>query len=224
MKIMIIFIALCFCVCADDANKQRWDADKSEWSELMLSIYDNDVPKFQSLIRNGVDVNFITPGKKGFSLTALEVAIRRNIEVAVAELLATGKIKKPAAMMRIAVAQSSGRNVELLIKYGGNPNDTIANGFSMLMTAANSGSKEVVEVLLNNGADPNQFRRPDRSNSLMLAVLSGNKGKVKTLLDHGADKTMKNSHGQTPLDLVEHIRNSAGVTNDDKEEIRALLR
>jgi ankyrin repeat protein len=224
MKITIIFIALCFCACAADANKQRWDADKSEWSELMLSIYDNDVPKFLSLLRKGADVNFITPGKKGFSLTALEVAIRRNSEVAVAELLATDKIKNPAAMMRIAAAQSSGKNVELIIKYGGNPNDTIANGFSVLMTAANSGSKEVVEVLLNNGADPNQFRRPDRFNSLMLAVLSGNKDKVKTLLDHGADKTMRNSQGHTPLDLIEHIRNSAAITNDDKEELEALLR
>lgn len=46
------------------AHKVKWDDNKTNWSPLMLAIYNGNTDKFTKLIEQNVDVNFITPVKK----------------------------------------------------------------------------------------------------------------------------------------------------------------
>src|SRR5690606_17222416 len=76
------FLLLFFIVTSSTtfAHKEKWDDNKTNWSELMLAIYNGQNKKFTMLISEGVDVNFVSNGS--LKLTALEVAIRKDNEEA----------------------------------------------------------------------------------------------------------------------------------------------
>ena len=54
------------------------------------------------------------------------------------------------------------------------------------MIAALNDSKEIFQLLLDNGADINA-RNNEGCTALMLAAQENNTGAIRTLLDHGAD-------------------------------------
>ena len=200
-------------------HKDRWDAHKDNWSELMLAVYKGNTKKVNELISSGVDLNYIAKKERSeFQLTALEVALRKENEVAVQLLLATNKINHPENLIFVACAGNSVPNVELLLKYGGSPNDTLQNGYSALFMAINFGSNEVVEYLLKHGAKVNQS---NGMTALMFAVSSGYVKKVSILLAFGADKKIKDSNGKTAIDYLD--KTYADVRENSKAEIRKLL-
>lgn len=207
------------------AHKEKWDDNKKDWSSLMLAIYNGKKDKVTDLISQNVDVNFITPGtNSNWRLTALDVAIRKDNEFAVETLLSTNKISKPESFMMTACGQKSAKTIELLIKYGANPNDTLENGYSVLMMAASFGSFEVLESLLKNGANVKQTRKVDGMTPLMFAAFNGDVKKVKLLLDYGADKYSKDKSGDRALNYVDRIYERLNVTESTKTEIRQLLK
>jgi len=158
----------------------------------MRAIYYGQTSKYLKLIDEGADVNFVSStSESNCHLTALEVAIFKNNEVAVRILLETNKISKPETYLMAAAGQKSALNVERLLKYGANPSDTLANGYSVLMMAASFGSFDVFETLLKHGAKTDQARKIDGMTALMLAAFNGQAKKVKLLLDYGANKTLK---------------------------------
>jgi ankyrin repeat protein len=204
------------------AHKERWDENKNDWSKLMLAIYKGQTEEYTKLIANRTDVNFTTNGS--FKLTALEVAIRKNNEGAVKALLETNKIKDPQKSFMTACGGESAKNVELLIKYGANANDTLANGYSMVMYSASFGSHEVMDCLLTHGAKVTQTRKIDGMTPLMLAAYSGDPKKVALLLKHGANKNIRNVHGSLAIDFVDSIREDLKISEKTKAEIRQLLK
>jgi len=207
------------------AHKERWDDNKNDWSPLMIAIYNDQKDKVTDLISQNVDVNFITPGtNSNWRLTALDVAIRKDNEFAVEKLLLTNKISKPESFMMTASGQKSAKTIELLIKYGANPNDTLANGYSVLMMAASFGSFEVLECLLKNGAKVNQTRNFDGITPLMFAAFNGDVKKVKLLLDYGANKYSRDKSGDTALNYVDRIYERLNVSDTTKAELRQLLK
>lgn len=84
-----------------------------------------------------------------------------------------------------------------------------------LFYAIQSNNKEMVELLLNAGADINEKTRFDNT-PLMMAAEDGYKGIVKLLLQEGADISIKNEHGNTALDIVKN--------REHREEIIQLLK
>jgi hypothetical protein len=68
-----------------------------------------------------------------------------------------------------------------------------------LMIAANSGSLETCQVLLQAGADPNSAEPFNSKTPLMTAAQAGSTEIVELLLTSGADPDMVDSEGQTAL-------------------------
>ena len=83
-----------------------------------------------------------------------------------------------------------------------------------LINAANKGDSEVVEALLDSGADINA-RDEQNQTALHLAASRGHTPIVKLLLERGADVNAKNLFGQTPL--------LAPVYRGSLDTVRALL-
>ena len=70
-----------------------------------------------------------------------------------------------------------------------------------LHMASFNGHCEVVQLLLNKGADPNKTNRYG-STPLHRASSSGHKEVVLLLLEGGADRDVTNNFGSTPLDFA----------------------
>jgi ankyrin repeat protein len=154
------------------ANKEKWDSNREDWSPLMLAIYNEQIEDVKNLIGQNVDVNFVTSGVNSrWHLTALEVAIRKEYDSVIEILLLTTRISEPETYLMIACGQRSAKTVELLIKYGANPNDTLENGHSVSVMAASFGSFEILGCLLRNGSNCKQTRKVDGITILMFAVL-----------------------------------------------------
>lgn len=123
-----------------------------------------------------------------------------------------------------ACGQKSALIIDLLIKYGANPNDTLENGYAVSMMAASFGSYEVLEELLKHGANVEQTRKVDGMTTLMFAAFNGDLKKVKLLLDNGADKFAKDKNGKTALGYVDDIYERLNVSEKTKNELRQLLK
>jgi len=221
MKYKLTVIALIFSTLTVFAHKERWDDNKKDWSKLMVAIYNGQTEIFKNLIKQGVDVNFES---KETSLTALEVAIRKENEVAVKTLLETKKIKNVQSYLMTACAQQNVSNVNQLIEYGAEVNVTLSNGYSVLMSAASFGSYEIVETLLKHGAEINHKREVDGITALMLATFNGDVKKVKLLLSYNADKYITDKNGKTALNYVDMIYERLNIRESTKNELRQLLK
>lgn len=76
-------------------------------------------------------------------------------------------------------------SAKLLVAAGANVNDADAWGVSATTLAAHSGFRELVEFLLEQGADPNLA--PNGFTALHEAIMRRDEEMVKVLLDHRAD-------------------------------------
>jgi len=219
LVLLICLNTICF------AHKERWDEIKKEWSPLMIAIYKNQLKETITLINSGVNVNFETPGIESvWSLTAIEIAIFKENDIAVSILLHTNKIKNPEKFIFKAAEQNNPKILNLLFLYGAKANDTLENGYSPLMAASSFGSIKVLECLLKYGANVNQTRQVDGITALMLAAFNGNLQKVKVLLSYKAKKNIKDKNGKTALNYVDEIYPSLNVNEKTKEELRTLLK
>ena len=73
--------------------------------------------------------------------------------------------------------------------------------YTPLLEAAHNGHKDVVELLLDSGADPNQASRSGLT-ALHTAAYYGCKNMVQLLLDKGADPSKLTADDETPLTLA----------------------
>jgi ankyrin repeat protein len=80
-------------------------------------------------------------------------------------------------------------SAKLLVAAGANVNDVAPYGVSATVLAAHSGNGELVEFLLQKGADPNAAGAG--YTALHAAILRGNKKAVRALLARGADPNAK---------------------------------
>jgi len=102
--------------------------------------------------------------------------------------------------------------------YGATPLDAVAE----------YGYSEIVEFLLEHGADPN-IRDKYGSTPLLYAAMFGNSKVVEVLLEHGADPNIRNKNGFTPLHyaaafdypkIVETLHKE-GLSDDDITPLKA---
>jgi len=91
--------------------------------------------------------------------------------------------------------------VKLLVEKGADITLKDNEGWTPLVWASWSGTDKIVSFLLNKGAKIN-VQTDKKWTSLMAASLRGYDVVVKLLLDRSADKTVKNSDGETALDIA----------------------
>ena len=107
-------------------------------------------------------------------------------------------------------AQGFSATVEVLLAHDGDPNLKNSAGKTALMAAAQSGYRNVVELLLDYHADVNAIEDDERSDAedstrmsaLSYAARGGHTGIVRMLVAHGADLFLKNSNGETAIDIA----------------------
>lgn len=80
-----------------------------------------------------------------------------------------------------------GANVEGFAKNPGDP--------TPLAAAANNGATDVVNLLIERGADPNFEVAKTRCTPIFLAALGGHNKTIIALMDRGADLQVRDSHG-----------------------------
>lgn len=81
--------------------------------------------------------------------------------------------------------------------------------------SALAGDKELLELLIKNGADINAKSAEDGQTPLQMVIQEGTTEAVRMLLDHGADPNVKRSRaGATPL---------YDAVNQDREDLAKLL-
>ena len=97
--------------------------------------------------------------------------------------------------------------VELLHQKGAikDPNKGFAYGQTALHASVGAYHKDVVELLLDHGADPN-IANAHEETPLHCAAFWGNTDVVKLLLKRGAMKLLRDEKNQTPLDMANKKR------------------
>lgn len=105
----------------------------------------------------------------------------------------------------LALAATYGQinTVELLLKYGANPNKkNPKQEMSALSIAAREGHELIVEKLLEAGADINSKDDITDRTPLMNAVIFGHMATIEKLLLHAANPSIKNKYGFNALDYA----------------------
>ena len=106
-------------------------------------------------------------------------------------------------MIAVGCPSSSKNTVRILFKHGANPNQEDDHGCDVMYVASNSQrthpDPEMMEILLQNGANPNKFSY--FYTPLMLSVgirgnsIAGEVDVIKVLLKYGADPNIKSGRG-----------------------------
>lgn len=93
--------------------------------------------------------------------------------------------------------------IEWMIRHGADIEHRDLEFATPLICASARGMDEIVQLLLDNGADVNatEIIDDDRS-SLMLAAICGHESTVRLLLAHGADR-LRRKWGQDAADMAE---------------------
>lgn len=201
------------------ASKDKWDSNKKDWSDLMLSVYKGNYKKMLKLVSKQ-DVNYITA--KG--LNALEVAIRKQDTLAMNILFNCGKLQKDTSenLIMLACSYQNLSVVQILFNQHYHLiNNT--NGYSPLMSACSFRSKEVVNLLIEKGSNINQQRNVDGMTPLMFAVYNGKIDVVKLLISKGVNKDIQDKNGKKAIEYIHDIPNWLKVKEIDKQEIKYLL-
>ncbi|TDG48585.1 hypothetical protein AWZ03_004914 [Drosophila navojoa] len=92
--------------------------------------------------------------------------------------------------------------VEILLKYGADPNTPQVYTETPLHTACASGFTKCVQLLLNHNADVRSQFGEGKVTALHLAAENDYAECVRLLLEHGADVNCRNASQQTPLHLA----------------------
>jgi len=130
--------------------------------------------------------------------------------------------------LHLAAAAGLSRMAALLIAHGANPDVKSRNGSTPMAWAANFNGAKVVDVLIDNGVDPNEMIRGEGT-ALHIAVARGREGVAARLIARGANVNVKTKKdGFTPLHLAaavgsEHmveilIANGADLNTKDKHD------
>ncbi|XP_066506236.1 inactive serine/threonine-protein kinase TEX14-like isoform X2 [Hoplias malabaricus] len=116
--------------------------------------------------------------------------------------LGTVKCDGPPALLHTYTLERNARKLEKLLKKGADVDSENDLGQTPLFCASLLGFANIVELLLQHGADPNR-RCKDRSTPVHAAVFSCNPWLLSSLLDAGGDLRLHDDRGQAPADWAE---------------------
>jgi ankyrin repeat protein len=182
------------------------ETDGGSWTPLCCAAEAGHVEIVDWLIDRGADVTW---GRDRYS-TPVYCALRGQHEELASHLIDCGA---KSTLHQAAECNHMVRARQQL-NAGARPNemDDSPYGHTPLDIAIWDDSADMVALLLEFGADPNQqshsfqgeFGMVGGTTSLHEAVLSGSAKLVKLLLAHGADPDITDAAGQTPIELANH--------------------
>ena len=110
------------------------------------------------------------------------------------------EIMEDEKKLRIASMKGKIECVSKLVSIGMLDIDCVTKrGATSLYWAAKKGHEDIVQMLLEGGADPNKVTKYKRLVPLSAAATYSHKGVVQLLLDRGADPNKEDRDGDTPL-------------------------
>jgi ankyrin repeat protein len=201
-------------------GREGWDFKSPEAAEVLArASHFGDFDFVRDLIASGVPLNgrpripFVT---NGFEPTALVNAASRSDEQMVRLLLESGaghddQAEKDQALAAAALEGNLGL-VQLLIQHFANPNSAnlhgiLERGATVLMAAASSGVKEVVEEILKYSPEINA--RDERGRTAVFGAAewrygdeqrhADRPGVIRILVAAGADLDIQDLNGNTAL-------------------------
>lgn len=206
MKVGLQFCALVFCVMVNAGclearvgNMTATEAFSDERvARLVSAASSGDLVEVDKQIKAGADVNAI--GKDGIS-PLMWVLTHRNLEGAERLLKAGANPNYIASLRNIsAMAVTAGGNwpeaLELLLKYGGDPNLRGYNNDPLLIIAVMQFREQNIRILLDHGGDVNIHRGGKFSNAddtaASVAAGLGRFDLVHYLLERGLNYKLQN--------------------------------
>jgi len=145
----------------------------------------------------------------GLQVKALILRGKNDEFKKLAEEVGLEKIKcntNPGELASIHWAAGAG-NIEI-VQYllsddiNENPNLTRGNNFTPLHAASMHGFTEVVELLIEKGANVNIQTDPQKYAPIHSASFGGHLETIKVLVKNGADVTLKNYRNELPIDTA----------------------
>ncbi|MFH2001937.1 MAG: ankyrin repeat domain-containing protein [Planctomycetota bacterium] len=204
------------------------DAEAGSCTALHAAARAGEVDAMELLIKAGAAFE-----RDGDGNTALHIAAGRGMCRAVSALIKLGADTslynaQGETPLHMAVKAGNSEMVGLLIRLGADVNQEDATKMKELplIISADKNQKQIAELLLDNGADPN-LAASDGATPIHLAAGWGtaarapaNKGKglpdlVQMLLDYGADPNARDERQVTPL--------HAAAANDLYDAARVLI-
>jgi ankyrin repeat protein len=164
------------------------------------AAFSGNVAALAVLIDAGVDIDFTGVNRQ----TALILAADFDQMAAVDWLLLHGAsvdamlTREQESPLSIALRHGYFPIAERLIKAGANPNHRLANGDSLLLSAARRKNQTEVELLLKAGAATGQVDQKG-STALAFVTYAGNIKIAEALLKAGADPNRPNNSGELPI-------------------------
>ena len=200
--------------------------NRGNMTPLFVAVDKGHKNVVQLLLEGGANPN--SQVSKFQNWTPLFVAAwRDNFDVLELLLEAGGKVNMETRDGRIPLHYAKDRRVaELLLDKGSHLHKEDVLRYTPLHYATSAGHTDVVEFLLERGADPN---RPNRMGETPLHIISFYIGRLgqgdvkliaKLLIDNGADVNMVADNGHTPLwfalkmkhtEVADLIREHGGV-------------
>ncbi len=158
-----------------------------------------DVAQVRALIARKADVN--RPGPDG--TPPLTYAVwRQDHALAEALVKAGAKVDEPSRLgvrpLHLAIGNADIDDVRLLLGAGADPNSADGAGETCLMMAARTGRDDIVDALLERGAQVDLRDKGYAQTALMVAAREGHPSIVKTLLARGARPDVQSLAGKTP--------------------------
>ncbi len=114
--------------------------------------------------------------------------------------LASGQVARdPSASLQAAIKGGSFKDIQGIVEHIDEVSlNTVFNGMTPVMTASSVGDARIVELLLNNGANPNKRGSADRT-ALQYAAEKNHIAVARKLLEFGADIDAYDNTRLTPL-------------------------
>lgn len=125
------------------------------------------------------------------------------------------KYKGDTAIMKASRRCNGSNVVAFLLENGANINDKEVRDTidqTPLIVAADGGCKDIVEMLLEAGANI-EHRNDQGETALIAAAQNGHKEIVQMLLDAGANVNQENADGETALDLTIKLRHKKDLVD-----------
>ncbi len=146
-----------------------------------------------------------------------ELRTTSNVE----ELDISGNRKDPKdnTILHFAAKFNTPDVIERYVVNGVNPDPENNKGLTPLMIAANRGSFNAAQALLQKGARINVGTKRSASYPLFEAVDTNNWGIVRLLLEHGANLDFKDSAQYSVLEYLEELKDTEGL-----EKLISILR
>ena len=198
------------------ADKELLNYDKN--TPLMLCAKSKQPETMNMLLDAGADVNFTN--RKG--ATALSHAcVMGHMDLAKQLVKRGAKIDtKPCELGSPLHWAAGSGNIDMcfwLINDLNVPIDIVdTNGGTPLLVAIHSKHSDLVQFLVERGANVNHIVSRDQSTPLHIAAAAGTVEDVKYLLDSGANPEAKDKDGDTPLKVAEETQQKSKITELSK--------